>query len=57
MHNNVMAEAIFANRPEIIIIDYTNPINKGGNRMFDLIPFRNDKSYKGLIPDGLWENF
>ncbi|MDD2574089.1 MAG: Hsp20/alpha crystallin family protein [Bacillota bacterium] len=25
--------------------------------MFDLTPFRKDKSYRGLIPDGLWENF
>ncbi len=25
--------------------------------MFDLIPFRKDRNFRGLIPDGLWENF
>ena len=25
--------------------------------MFDLVPFRNDRGFRSLIPDGLWENF
>lgn len=25
--------------------------------MFDLVPFRRDKNFRSLIPDGLWENF
>jgi HSP20 family protein len=25
--------------------------------MFDLVPFRKNKNLRGLIPDGLWENF
>jgi HSP20 family protein len=25
--------------------------------MFDLVPFRKDRNFRSLIPDGLWENF